>query len=557
PTSNEIAVVGLQRLGEGYRLSCQTKLVKGTVEVFIPPESLIQRYRSADVGLEKPIPLNPIVTFYRVSLKKPSLVDPQPDLSRILDELKGRGIDVDASAIPLELLRDIPEIVRKAEWNLNLILWNNKLVDVRPYNNSFKPMGIAVDIGTSKIVVHLIDLVSGETLAVESMPNPQASYGADIISRLTYAIKSNENLAKLQTAVINAINTLIKRASERASIPLDWIYEVIVVGNTVMHHLFLGIKPKHLGFSPYTPATQEPHYFRAIELNININSKGIVYLPPVVAGFVGSDAVADAVALDIDRCNEPCALIDIGTNTEIIINTGKKIVAGSTPAGPAFEGATMSFGMRAVEGAIDQVFVYFDNSLGDYIVKYNVIGGKKPLGICGSGYIDLVANLYRLGLLNKRGKFVKGIKSSRFIEEGGLLKFVVAKTEETSTGRNITVDEKDIDSLLLAKAAVASGFKMLLRYAGIDQNDLSRVFVAGSFGSYINMENALAIGLLPKIPIAKFIFVGNAAVVGAKAILKSKEFRERAAKIAKVIEYVELAAHQEFSRVFMESLYLP
>ncbi|MEM4512875.1 MAG: ASKHA domain-containing protein [Ignisphaera sp.] len=557
PTNNEVTALGMQRLNEGYRLSCQTKLLEGNVEVFIPPESLIQRYRSADVGLEKLVPLNPAVTFHRVLPKKPNLVDPQPDVSRILVELYEQGIDVDASPIPLELLRDIPEIVRKAEWDLNLILWNSRLIDVKPYDNSFKPIGVAVDIGTSKIVVHLIDLASGETLAVESTPNPQASYGADIISRLTYAIQSNENLAKLQRAVINAINILIKKASERTSIPLDWIYEVVVVGNTVMHHLFLGIKPKHLGFSPYTPATRGPHYFNAKELDIDINSKGVIYLPPVVAGFVGSDAIADAVAVGVDECEEPCALIDIGTNTEIIINTGKKIIAGSTPAGPAFEGATMSFGMRAIEGAIDQVFVYFDKSLSDYAVRYNVVGGKKPSGICGSGYIDLLANLYRLRLLNRRGKFAREIKSSRLIVENDLLRFVVAKAEETSIGRNIVVDEKDIDSLLLAKAAVASGFKMLLRYAGLESNDLSRVFVAGSFGSYINMENALTIGLLPNIPISRFIFVGNAAIVGAKAMLKSKEFREKASKIARAIEYVELAAQQEFSRIFMESLYLP
>lgn len=557
PTNNEVTVLGMQRLSEGYRLSCQTKLLEGNVEVFIPLESLIQRYRSADVGLEKLVPLNPAITFHRVSPKKPNLVDPQPDVSRILVELYEQGVDVDASAIPLELLKDIPEIVRKAEWNLNLILWNSKLIDVKPYEDSFKPIGAAVDIGTSKIVVHLIDLASGETLAVESTPNPQASYGADIISRLTYAIQSNENLTKLQTAVINAINILIKKASERVSIPLDWIYEVVVVGNTVMHHLFLGIKPKYLGFSPYTPATRGPHYFNAKELNININNKGIVYLPPVVAGFVGSDAIADAVAVGIDECEEPCALIDIGTNTEIIINTGRKIIAGSTPAGPAFEGATMSFGMRAIEGAIDQVFVYFDKSLSDYTVRYNVVGGKKPSGVCGSGYIDLVANLYRLGLLNRRGKFARDIKSSRLIRENGLLKFVVAEAGETSIGRNIVVDEKDIDSLLLAKAAVASGFKMLLRYADLESNDLSRVFVAGSFGSYINMENALTIGLLPNMPISRFIFVGNAAIVGAKAVLKSRELREKASKIARAIEYVELAAKQEFSRIFMESLYLP
>jgi uncharacterized 2Fe-2S/4Fe-4S cluster protein (DUF4445 family) len=557
PTSNELSVLGSDAVEQGYRLACQVKIFRGLVEVYIPPQSLIQKYRSADVGLEKPVPLNPVVKFFRITPPKPSLSDPRPDLNRVIAELRKFVNDVDVLDIPLDLLKRLPDIARESGWNLNVVLWNNKLVDVKSFNEIFRPIGVAVDIGTSRVVVHLVDLVMGETLAVESMPNPQASYGADIISRLAYAIQSNENIEKLRIAIVNAINTLIKRATERVSIPLDWIYELVVVGNTVMHHLFLGVNSRHLGYSPYTPATGYPHIFKARELGINVNSNAVIYLPPVVAGFVGSDAIADAVAVGLDECREPCALIDIGTNTEIMINTGKKIVAGSTPAGPAFEGAVMSFGMRAVEGAIDQIFIYFDKSLGDYVVRYSVVGEKKPTGICGSGYIDLVANLYRLGLLNRRGKFVKDVKSFRFIQNGNSIKFVVAKAEETSIGRDITVDERDIDNLLLAKAAVASGFKMLLRFAELDVEDLSKIFVAGSFGSYLNVENAIAIGLLPKIDIARYQFVGNAAVVGAKAMLKSREFREKAVRIAETTHYIELAAYPEFRKVFMESLYLP
>jgi len=558
PTQSEISILGRQRLDEGYRLACQARLLRGRATVLVPAESLVQRYRSADIGLEKPVPLQPAVVFYRVAPPKPSLNDPKPDLDRILAELEKTGGTSPREA-PLNIVRTLPETARSANWDLDVVLWYDRLVDVRGHSDGFRPMGVAVDIGTSKVVVHLVDLTSGDTLAIDSMPNPQAAFGADIISRLTFALQSGENLAKLHKAIVDCINTLIKRAAERASVPMEWIYEVVAVGNTVMHHLFLGIQPKYLGLAPYTPAVGEPFSFPARDLGINVNPNAFIHMPPVVAGFVGSDAVADAVAIDIDECREPCAMIDIGTNTEIILNTGKRIVAGSTPAGPAFEGAAMSFGMRAIEGAIDQVFVYFDSSRGDYAVRYNVVGGKKPAGICGSGYIDLVANLRRLGLLNSRGKFDRSIKSSRLVKDNnnGLLSFVVARADETSIGRDITVNEKDIDNLLLAKAAVASGFKMLLRYVGLSEEDLSKVFVAGSFGSYINIENAIAIGLLPKIPLSRFVFIGNAAVAGAKAMLKSRDVREKARRLARAIEYVELAAQQEYKKVFIESLYLP
>lgn len=557
PTSREISVLGLQKLSKGYRLACQARVAKGRAEIHVPPESLIQKYRSADTGLEKPIPLAPVVVSYKVTPPKPSLDDPRPDLERIVSELRKIGIDVSILETPLDVLRDLSELVRDADWNLDVVLWDKKILDIRPHEDSFKPMGLAIDIGTSRIVVHLVDLKTGETLAIDSTHNPQASYGADVISRLTYSIRSSENVMRLKMLVTDAVNMLIKRACERASVPLDWVYEAVVVGNTVMHHLFLGMKPKYLGLAPYTPILRGPLSTKAKDIGININNNGIIYIPPVVAGFVGSDAIADAIAVGVDECEKPCIMVDMGTNTEIIINTGEKIIAGSTPAGPAFEGAAMVFGMRAIEGAIDQVFIYSDELVNDYIVRYNVIGERKPVGICGSGYIDVIANLYRLGLLNKRGKFVRDVKSSRFVYRNGVLGFVIAKAEETSIGEDIIVDEKDIDNLLLAKAAVISGLRMLLHYTGLDVNNVERIYIAGSFGSYLNIENAITIGLLPNIPISRYVFAGNVAIVGAKAMLKSKELREKAAELAKSIDYVEIAAYPEYKKIFIDSLYLP
>lgn len=556
PTPSEISILGTEKIREGWRLSCQTHIVKGNAEIYVPSESLIKRYRSADIGLEKLLPLNPAIVFLRISPSKPSLSDVEPDFDRISAEIKRYGVDINPHDISLSILRILSTTIREANWDIDVVLWMDKLIDIRPHNNVFRPMGLAIDIGTSRIVIHLVDLVSGATLAVESELNPQVVYGADIISRLAYASKSDENLRKLQSLVINTINMMIKKISERASIPTDYMYEVIVTGNTVMHHLFLGIQPKYLGLAPYTPAIRGPLHFSSKELGLIINDNAIIYLPPIVAGFIGSDVIADCIIVDIDECKKPCILIDIGTNTEIVVNSGDRIVAGSTPAGPAFEGVTMSFGMRATEGAIDQVFMYYDKSIGDYVVRYSVIGDGKPTGICGSGYIDTIANLYRLGLINNRGKFVKHIKSSRLVSDKKYLGFIIARAEETSIGKDIIVNEKDIDSLLLAKAAIASGLKVLLSYTGLAINDVGKIFVAGSFGTYINIDNAIAIGLLPQLPASRYVFVGNTSISGTKAMLISREIREKAIRLSRSIEYIEIATYPEYRKIFTESLYL-
>jgi len=291
---------------------------------------------------------------------------------------------------------------------------------------------------------------------------------------------------------------------------------------------------------------------------LKINENGVIYTFPNIAGYVGGDAVADAIAVELNKCEESCLLIDIGTNTEILLNTGGEIYACSTPAGPAFEGATMRFGMRATSGAIDQVFIYFDNDSRDYIVKYNVIDNVKPIGICGSGYIDIIANLYRLGIIDRRGRFNRDIDSKRIIlndEEGP--RFIIAWSSETGIGRDIAVYGKDINELILAKAAIASGIEIILRRAGIDAKDLSKIFIAGSFGSYINIENAITIGLIPRVDINRIIFVGNTAISGAKLALKSIKIRKESEELARKVKYIELSIDPLFRKIFTENLLFP
>jgi uncharacterized 2Fe-2S/4Fe-4S cluster protein (DUF4445 family) len=554
-TEAEKRFLSKDEVEKGYRLACQVRLSEGEYIIWIPPESLLQRYRSADVGFEREVRLSPVVRKIYVSVKPASLEDVRADIERVLDEIS-KYVGVVDLDIDLYVVRKVSHVLRESNWSVTLVLWNNKVLDIEAGDTRSKLYGVAVDIGTSKIVLHLVDLSSGETIAIESMPNPQASFGADIISRITYAMQSQDNVLRLQQLVVKAINMLIEKATTRAGIDRKRIYEVVVAGNTAMHHLFLGINPKYLGYSPYIPAVRRGIYVPAKELGIEINERGVVYALPVVAGFVGSDALADAIAVGLDECKEPCMLIDIGTNTEIILNTGREIYACSTPAGPAFEGASISFGMRAVVGAIDQVFIYFDKKLNDYNVKYSVIGNTKPIGICGSALIDAVANLRRLGLINSRGRF-GNVNSRRIISESNRKRFVIAWASETGIGKDITIDEKDINEFILAKAAVATGIEVLLKHAGVDIENIERIYVAGSFGTYINAENAMEVGLLPKTDIRKFTFVGNTAISGAKMALKSAEVRKRFEELAKNVKFVELAAHPLFKQIFIKNISLP
>ncbi|MCS7111178.1 MAG: ASKHA domain-containing protein [Ignisphaera sp.] len=557
PTSSERKLLSYKELSEGYRLACQVRLIEGEFEVSVPPESTLQRYKSADTGFERPVPLLPAIKKIFVTLPRASLNDTRADFERIVDTVKdfinSNDIDID-----IDDIRKIPETIRNSDWKVTIVAWYDKrIIDVEAGDTRDSAYGLAIDIGTSKIVVHLIDLTNGSTIAIDSTPNPQASYGADIISRLTYALKDDENLRRLQEVVIKAVNVVIDRILSRANVLKDRVYEAVVVGNTVMHHLFLGIQPKYLGYSPYVPTIARALSIRAKDLGISIHRSGTIYVLPVIAGYVGSDALADALAIDIENCEAPCMLIDIGTNSEILLNSGKEIIACSTPAGPAFEGFGTAFGTRAVSGAIDQVFIYFDSSIQDFVVRYHTIGGEKPVGLCGSAFIDATAHLYRLNIINNRGRFLKGIKSKRIVEINNTPSFILAWSNETKIGKDISIDAKDINEILLAKAAIAAGIRILAKSANIDLTDIKKIYIAGSFGTYMNVENAVTIGLLPSIDTKKVEFVGNIAIGGAKMCLKNTEIRRKAEELARRIKYIELSTYPSFNKIFMESILLP
>jgi uncharacterized 2Fe-2S/4Fe-4S cluster protein (DUF4445 family) len=549
-TNAEMRLLSPRDIEKEVRLACQAKIAGDYVSIYIPEESLIvSRGRAiAPVTLRDDIfPLNPVVKKIHVKLPRPTLEDNRADFERLREALVKQGVKQDL-VIPLEVLRELPFILRANNWDVTVVLYENELISVEPGDTTNKLYGVAVDIGTSKIIVHLVDLNSGVTLAEDSLENPQLTYGADVISRIMYAEKSQENLIKLQQLVVSAINRIIRDLAERAKIDQRNIYEVVVVGNTVMHHLFFGIQPSFIARSPYVPAISRSFKCKSREIGVDINSQGYVYSHPVIRAYVGADGVADILATQMYKLDELVLTIDIGTNTEVFLGNSEIILAASAPAGPAFEGVGITYGMRAVPGAIGSIRI--NNS----DVEYETIGGVKPRGICGTGLIDLVAELHRNRIIDDLGRFT-AVNHPRVHIEGGLRRFIVVPAEESATGAEIYVTLRDIETILLAIAAIKAAWTMLSRKLGVSPLDIKRIYVAGSFGARLNVDSAVEVGLLPPISKERIIFVGESAIVGAKIALKSSEARREIGDVVeKKIKYIELSADPEFRDVYVKSM---
>ena len=412
--------------------------------------------------------------------------------------------------------------------------------------------GYAVDIGTSKLVGVLIDLVTGETLNTLFVENPQLVYGEDIMSRMSFAMKAHENSLKLRSSVLSAINQLLERSCAMAQITPSQVYELVIVGNTAMHHFFLGIESRYLALSPYVPALKGAIDLHAKNVGILAHPHANVHVLPLIAGYVGADAVADVLASGIRETDELSLLLDIGTNTELFVGNRSDIVSCSCASGPAFEGAHIRQGMKAVHGAIERVRIE-PMSLN---VEYETVGADKPVGICGSGILDAVAELLKCRVIDSKGRFQK-VDNKRLIEVSGDRAFVLAWGNETSTGDPVAITQRDIGEAQLAKAAIHAGCTILMSRVRVKTSDLKRVYVAGSFGNYVNPASAKLLGLIPEVPTDIIRFVGNTAIAGAKMCLSSTEAKAQAKRIGEEVRYVELGADPGFSKEFAASMYLP
>jgi len=553
PTKCERKWLSEEELSKGYRLACQAKVIAdGVVSIFIPMESRIRlgEMKAIVNGFMRKVKLEPMVRKVHVVLPKPSLKDLKSDYERLLEALKERGVSI--HKVDLDVLRSLPHILRKSSWSVTAVLWGNELISIEPGDTRREVYGVAIDIGSSKITMHLVDLVSGKVIFHSFLENPQLAYGEDIVSRITYAISGKNKAEELHKLLINAINELINVAVKQVGIDARRIYEFVVVGNTAMHHFFLNLETRYVSQAPYPPVVRRTVIVKAKELGIIGNLGARVTVLPVIGGFVGADAIADALATGILKTEDEVLLLDIGTNTEIFVGNKHHMLVCSVPSGPALEGAQILFGMKAVYGAIESIKIYPDGE-----VEYKVINNAKPRGITGSAVIDAIAELYRNGFINSRGKFRKNLGLNRVRKGKYGYEYVIEWGKKTAIGKDIVITEKDISEVMLAKAAIRSGVSVLMKKLGIKENDLSNIYLAGTFGSRINPENAITIGMIPPVSVDKVKFVGNTAIAGADMALLSISSRKEAEEIKSKVRYVELSAEPDFKREYVNSLYLP
>ncbi|GAV22913.1 ASKHA domain-containing protein [Carboxydothermus pertinax] len=526
-------------------LACQTKVESDLV---INLQQREQKHHILNEGVNRQIELKPLVRKIYVELPKPTLEDNRPDWTRLKETL-GRA-DLKTK---VNLLQELPEKLRESDFKATIVLTEDEVLAVEPGDTTDRLLGMAFDIGTTTVVGYLLDLNTGKELAHVSALNPQTKYGADVISRITFASQEKDGLEKLHQEIINEINNLVAKATEQAGHTPQDIYAITIAGNTTMHHLFLKIPPENLAKAPYVPVVKEPIRADAGELKININPAGKVFVLSNIAGFVGADTVAAALVAEMDQKEKLTLLIDIGTNGEMVLGTGEKLFACSAAAGPAFEGAQIACGMRGAEGAIDHL------TIGEELF-YSVIGEVEPLGICGSGLLDIVAELLNIGIIDENGRLLPPEKISdpigqryreRIIEINGIRAFVVANGPR---GEKIYITQKDIRELQLAKGAIAAGIEILLKEYGADVKDIEEVQLAGAFGNYLKPRSACRTGLIPRELEAKIKGIGNAAGAGAKlALLSEKEF-QRAVSLGQKIKYIELSARSDFTAIFAHRL---
>lgn len=534
----ETDLISEDKLKEGYRLACQT-YIKGDVDVEIPSQTRTYAHRILTTGIKtEDLRINPAVKSYNINLSPPSLDDQRSDLDRI-EEAIGFKLEIPG----INMLKDMPEILRENAFNIEVISYYKSLLEIRRSENR-SIYGVAIDIGTTTVVVYLLDLRKGEIDVISAM-NPQAKRGADVISRIDYAAKGG--LEELQTSIVEEINSLIDQLCDRQGIENRDIYDVAVVGNTTMMHLFLGISPRYIAVSPYIPVFTKSLMVRASEIGIDINPNGICYILPNIAGYVGADTVGMILATGLYKEDGVRLALDIGTNGEMVLKDGDKIFSCSTAAGPAFEGANITYGMRGSRGAIDHV------NIDDGHIIVHVIDDVEPVGICGSGLLDAVAVMLELGLLDETGRIIKpggSLFESLVREKNNGLEFLLE-----AHNKKIPINQRDIRELQLAKGAIRSGIEILLEEAGRTYSDIETIYLAGAFGTYLDPESAIKIGLLPPVPLNKVYSVGNAAGEGAKLALIDVDFREIAEDISRKVRYIELSSRIDFQDKFMDSLY--
>jgi uncharacterized 2Fe-2S/4Fe-4S cluster protein (DUF4445 family) len=537
----------------GFRLACQAIASKtGTIKITIPEESRITSQRRLVNGIMPDFEKSPSITKILVELNTSEKLEYRSDFDRILTAFKREVQSIRKMSIGA--IRQLPEYSHDKKGILTAVIKNNSdIISLELGDTREKSYGLAIDLGTTTIVAYLVDLKTGFLINVNSAENPQIAFGEDLISRIVYWSTGLESREKLQEIVIRSINKLIDEVCEKLKISPDEIYDMTLTGNTVMHHILFGISPKYVGQSPFPAVINGALDIKSTDRNIRINSEAYIHTLPLIAGFVGSDTVAGIIATELYKSDDMSMLIDVGTNAEIVIGNKERIVCCSAPAGPAFEGGRISHGMRASKGAIESVWIY----PGDYNVGYLTVDHGEPKGICGSGIIDIIAQLLKTGIIDNNGHFRTSIESPRIRSNKPGLEFIISWKDETATGKEITITSRDIQEILLAKAAVYSGASILMKYLDLTNKDIKNLYIAGAFGTYVDVANSMMIGMYPEVDYNVAKFVGNTSGSGARITLMSHETRNEAERIAREVEYIDLSQNELFEKEFRDALILP
>ena len=584
--------INAQEKESGFRLGCVAK-VEGDVLIFVPEESRAGKQVVSKKARDIHIDHNPAVKIYYVELTPPTFEEPMGDFERVCRELE-RDYGLTDLNIYIHCLRQLPVVLRDGDWKVTVSVWmDREIVRVRP-GKAEHAYGLAIDVGTTTVAGYFCDLTTMEVIDTVTLMNPQCKYGEDVMARITFHMTTEDGLERMSDDIIEGLNWLIdeaiknthppkkkKKKKKGEEGPEEWIEvpeegktylrlsredieDITLGGNTAMHHILLKLNPEYVGLAPFPPVIHRSLDIRARDLNININPSSYIFILPNEAGFVGADNVGVLIAEEPYKSDDIQLIIDIGTNGELVFGNKDKMISSSCATGPALEGAQLQFGMRAAPGAIERIKIDPET----HEVDYKVIGRDawrqfseakeiKCKGICGSGILDVLADLYRAGVVTKSGAFNKEQKSNRYRKNPGTntAEFVIAWNEETSIGKDIVITQKDIRQIQLAKGALYAGCKLMMRRMGVDK--LTRVKIAGAFGTHVDREKVLIMGLFPDCDTENIVSVGNAAGDGCRAALLNREKRVEANWVARNVEYIELTVERDFQQQFMEALQIP
>ncbi|MCX5839264.1 MAG: ASKHA domain-containing protein [Deltaproteobacteria bacterium] len=557
-TEEEGKLIGEKERAEGLRLACAA-IIRGNILIFVPEGSRTGMQVVRKEASEKRIPLNPAVRLFPVTLAPPTLNDPLGDYERLIAALFER-FGLQSLEIDYPALLGLPGALRKGNWTVTAaIRMEREILAVFP-GQVEEAYGLAIDVGSTTVAGYLCSLKTGKLIGTGSLMNPQVAYGDDVIARITYVMDHPDGMNHMRGAISECLNELIRTVTGDAGLSPTDILEITLVGNTAMHHLFLGIDPQALGISPFTPAVHRSLDIKARDLGLAADPGAHVHILPIEAGFVGADNVGVLIAEEPYRRDEMVLIIDVGTNGEMILGNREKLLSASCATGPALEGAHIRFGMRAAPGAIERIRIDPET----LEVSFKIIGEERPrpefritgaLGICGSGIIDGVAELYRAGIIDRSGRFRSDLATPRLRLTDGKPEFVIAWPEETSLDGAITITQQDVRNVQLAKGALYAGAKLMMKRLGIAK--LDRVILAGAFGSYIDKTEAMILGMFPDCDLDCVSSVGNAAGDGARIALLNRDKRLEAEEMAPRVEYLELTLEKGFQEEFMAAMFIP